>query len=352
MGVRVRYAVVGAMALALAGCSSLNQSSLVYSSQNNIGVVIKGGSAQAGNFDLTLGYSGHDFAIVPVAVAQPCTDNETPTDPECKQTKYRLVRIQGVNNIDAAAQALAALASQLHEQSRIALLQKPELEARLAEIDRNLQAIATLPALEKQINAKSGEITAEKAKAPAAGDLQSPEYLAFEQARSATIAQLQQQLTGLQATQAAVAELKAANTPAARSAIVTKIKEIDASVEANERKLQAIIGRSGNSATDRKEDALSVYGEFGGDTKAEGTKASLQVGKVFSTGVAAQNLTQQMGEAMTAESRAKCYNAAIAAIQGDSRLKAATKDELLPLYKEAMELCKTSPAKAAASAGI
>ena len=349
MGVESRYLSVGVLALALAGCSGLRQSALVYSSQNNIGVVVKGGAAQAGNFDLTLGYSGHDFAIVPVAVAEPCPD--AATDQECKDTKYRLVRIEGANNIDAAAQALAALASQLSELSRIELIQKAKLEAQLAEVNRNLQIIGTIPAIEKQITDKISEIDTETNKPALAGDPQSPANLAFEQARSSRTARLRQELASLQAKKSAAQELEVANTLAIRNSLDANIKQIDFIVAENERKLQTIIGRPANSATDRKMDALSVYGEFGGDTKAEGTKASLQVGKVFSTGVAAQNLTQQMGEAMTAEARAKCFKAAVAIIKTDDRLQSATKAELLPLYADAMVLCKTTPANAASAPG-
>lgn len=349
MAVRIHYLAAGAMALAVAGCTSLKQSSLVYSSQNNIGVVVRGGSAQAGNFDLTLGYSGHDFAIVPVAVAQPCP--EAATEEECKQTKYRLIKIEGVNDVDAAAQALAALASQLHEQSRITLLQRPALENSLAEVDRNLRTISTLPAIRDQIDAKEKEIAKETAATSADPDPLSPASLAFQQAKQARLLQLQQDLVGLQASQSAADELRAANTSEIRNAIDAKIKALDFAVAENERKLQTIINRAPNSTTDRKLDALSVYGEFGGATKAEGTKASLQVGKVFSTGVAAQHLTQQMGETMTAEARAKCFNAAVATILSDDRLKAATKDELLPLYADAMALCQTSPAKTFPASG-
>ena len=57
---------------------------------------------------------------------------------------------------------------------------------------------------------------------------------------------------------------------------------------------------------DDKEDALSVFGSFDGDAGANKDSATLGVGKVFSTGVASQHLTQGLGRASSVAVRAKC----------------------------------------------
>jgi hypothetical protein len=61
------------------------------------------------------------------------------------------------------------------------------------------------------------------------------------------------------------------------------------------------------AACDEKRDAMSVYGRFDGSTSAGGNerKAGLTAGRVFSTGVAAQNLTA----AATSEATTACVKA-------------------------------------------
>lgn len=344
MASKVRWVVIGAAALATGGCSNLHQSALVYSSQNNIGLVVKGGSAQAGNVDLTLGYSGLDFAIVPVAVAETCNDLTKPQ--ECDETKYRLVRIEGVNTIDAAAQALAGLASQLTEETRVRLLEKPALVQQLATIDDNLRQIATKATLDDEIRRKNTELDALKVK-PAPDEVTEREaFLAFQSTQSNDIAAVTQQIAVLESRKGALESLEATNNSTVRNSVAEKIAQIDAAVQENERKLQKIIDRSSQSSTDLKRDALSVYGEFGGDTTTEGTNAGLQVGKIFSTGVAAQFLTQHMGQALAMQGRTKCVANALAAIDRNERLKKeATTADYVALYKAAFVMCGEPPAK-------
>ncbi len=337
MGNRVRHMAAGAITLTLASCTGLTQSSLVYSSQNNIGVVIKGGSAQAGNVDLTLGYSGHDFAIVPVAVAETCSDLAKEDD--CDAKKYRLVKIEGSNNVDAAAQAMAALASQLSEQSQIKLLEKRDLVARLNQMDEKLAIIGKIDDLRVQIKAEEANLKKQEDEDNPVDDSADPEYVRFENARSDSISKINQKLATFRLQEAEAEALSVTNSPELRKAIQAKIDEIDAMVAANENKLDGIIKQAGKNSTDLKNDALSVYGEFGGSTHAQGAKASLQVGKVFSTGVAAQNLTQQMGAALAARERVKCVVAAIDFIQRDDRLDKLDEDVLASLYSDAMILC-------------
>lgn len=56
--------------LAVAGCSSTGESSLIFGQANTLGISIGASAADQGG-DLVLGYKGQNFAIVPVSVGQP-----------------------------------------------------------------------------------------------------------------------------------------------------------------------------------------------------------------------------------------------------------------------------------------
>lgn len=338
MGVNTRYLAVAAMGLMVSACGGLKQSALIYSSQNNIGLVARGGTAQAGNADLTLGYSGHDFAIVPVAVAETCTD---PAKQEaCDRQKYRLVRIEGNNSVDAAAQAMAALASQISEQSRMKMLEQPALNQALARLNADIQTFNTISGLTSEINAKNRALTAlTPAPTPESDVAQPAESIALETENARKVASLRQEIEDLEARKASAMAIDPVATSGARDALIAQIASIDAFVERNERKLQEIIDGRADRSTDTKHDALSVYGEFGGGNTVDGGKASLQVGKLFSTGVAAQNLTQQMREVLALQGREKCIQAATQAIANDTRLAKASPADLTQLYIAAMKVC-------------
>ncbi|TAG03263.1 MAG: hypothetical protein EAZ43_07850 [Betaproteobacteria bacterium] len=83
---------------------------------------------------------------------------------------------------------------------------------------------------------------------------------------------------------------------------------------------------------DEKRDAMSVYGRFDGSTSASGNerKAGLTAGRVFSTGVAAQNLTA----AATSEATTACVKAVSAT--WDDKVTAEQKQ------KQLSELCVTN----------
>lgn len=74
--------------------------------------------------------------------------------------------------------------------------------------------------------------------------------------------------------------------------------------------------------SDTQEDAYSVYGTFdsGGNASAPtgggSGSAGLRMGRVFSTGVASQNLTQGQRDAQRAQSYAQCLHTANASTEG------------------------------------
>ena len=77
-------------------------------------------------------------------------------------------------------------------------------------------------------------------------------------------------------------------------------------------RINGLLDRANGTRTDQS-DALSVYGRFDGDVNTEAgseNAASVGLGKVFSTGIAAQNLTRGIKEAEIANGKARCLNAA------------------------------------------
>jgi hypothetical protein len=70
MKTAIAAALCGALAAALGGCSTTRDVPLLFGSSNVVGISV-GASAAGSGADFTLGYKGHDFALVPVTVRQP-----------------------------------------------------------------------------------------------------------------------------------------------------------------------------------------------------------------------------------------------------------------------------------------
>lgn len=97
--------------------------------------------------------------------------------------------------------------------------------------------------------------------------------------------------------------------------------------------LNDMLARRNERSGDDKEDALSVFGSFNGSAKGDAKGAGLALGKSFSTGVAAQNLTQGLAGGSKQVAIAACIDAGERAIQG-----AAPADQTL-LRTRFMTLC-------------
>ena len=102
-----------------------------------------------------------------------------------------------------------------------------------------------------------------------------------------------------------VADLKVANRK-----LLANISELEETKRRIEGQLLASNG-------DTKKDALSVYGSFNGRAAGTANGADLGVGKVFSTGIAAQNMSQGVAEAARTAAAAECLKEA-AKLLGDN----------------------------------
>ncbi len=241
--------------LALIGCSPLEQAPLVYSSKVVVGIDVSTPTSEQPGASISLGVKMVDAAYVPVAVAKNCDDstilnsasNGEPTS-NCENLIYQIKPIEGTSSssddkTNNAGQENAA---------KIAAL-----SAQVESLNREL------------IGLKAQETTAIKNAADAAAKTIASSTLGAEQA--VTPEQVEAEVVSNQVTQ--------------------KTKQLEQVVE----QLKSTL------SIDRK-DSYSVFGSFDSSTKtginptAKTADLDLNLGKVFSTGVAAQNLTEGLGK--------------------------------------------------------
>lgn len=243
-----RNCMVIAVAALLAACGGMQQASLLYSSRVSGGLDISTAAADGQGLSFSLGYKSTDLAVVPVAVAASGATGKGAID--------RLIGTYG-NSVST-------------------------------------KSLESLP--EEQKSRLTAAITAHQAASIAAGNLRSAEgqRRSAERAVAEALAASQpstQQVAALQREQALVAKR------------TKELAEADEAAKAAAAAATEAIAMLQN----RSEDALSVYGRFdqtgSGDTGASAaTSGQLTVGRVFSTGVAAQHLTV----AARTEARSAC----------------------------------------------
>jgi len=255
----------------LLGCSPLQQAPLVYSSKVSVGVDVSATSTETPGAGVTIGYKQVDAAYVPVAVAKKC---EPLNDDKCSGETFKLVALNGNNKQEdgttpteaelsnASAAAAKATEDVSKKQDAIAVASK--------KYDATKKLADTSDALEKRVN----ELKADDPKGELA--VVSADYAAA----SAAKVQLQKDTDAL---------------AAAKSARDSAALEAQKAAEVYQNKLTASKGKNQNA----KSDAYSVFGTFNSDAATSiGVKqdvtAGLKLGKLFSTGVASQNLTEGM----------------------------------------------------------
>lgn len=320
----VSSALLGA---ALAACSPLQQAPLVYSSKVTVGIDVSANVAESQGGSINIGVRSIDSAYVPVAVSKELDKNakvsegtrgleriearygagtsaETTDDTTAGERNRKIEAYFAAKQAaDAAATALAAAENQL------------------SLVGTQLTQIQTL---------RSGVVAASAARAAAAAasavgtpSTQVPD--AYKQ-RADDIAKLNlDQKTSIPVLKLAddgkdnaadvlksIDERIAALTTA-RSTMEAGLPNLKAQRQAagdeSARAKDAAVRVAGLSQTS-KTDAMSVYGRFDANTGAsteKGAGASVLVGKVFSTGLASQNLT----EAVMLEATARCLNSGL-----------------------------------------
>lgn len=280
--------LAGAAAAALVGaCAPMEQAPLVYSSSQQFGVQVTAGAPEAPGFNVNIGYKGLDAAFVPVAVAKYCGAKPSA---ECKEAIYALKPIMGENQRGGTSsvnqqmleriegriqQARADIANEEAEVASAELRKKANAadRARVAALTAEKTSLEAIPADQEGASGRTtriGEITA---------DLKKISELPTDASIDQTI---QNRKSRIEALRAALKE--------------------DESLADRMR-----TSRSAQS-TDTKGDAYSVYGSFNGGAAGDRNGATLTLGKVFSTGVAAQNLTQGLQKASAVAAQTECLN--------------------------------------------
>lgn len=279
--------------LAVGACAPLAQAPLIYSSKNSYGIDISATSTETPGVSFAIGVKLVDAAYVPVAVAVPCEGVQGQGTPAaCADSRYELQRIQGTSTLQDNSSPLAQLAEK--RKSEVAVATALAL-TKQAEFDKANLALTTDQALAKTIAAAQTARDATQDGTPAREEAQAK--LDAANAASSRVPTDQKTLTTVQA------ELGDANR--ARDAAQ---KAYDAAVTA----------RSVSSAT-QLTDAYSVFGTFdgqgkggvGGAPSTPGANGALDVGKMFSTGIASQNLSTSMRYQFMATCLAKAKEAII-----------------------------------------
>ncbi len=264
-----------------AACAPLEQAPLVYSSSHQIGVGLSSGTPNAPGLDVTLGYKGIDAAYVPVAVAKPC-----PAQTRCPTPDVRQIQIvTGRNDV---------LDDQSVSRDQIDTIEKRVTELTTATKERAGKIEQLKSALRKQ-----QDRTAEASRTnDAQGAALSAEAIL---ARDARVKELDVQIAGL--------------VPVARIDLAVALAAAEKDQSGDEVELAKQLQNLSNlravrrsQSRDAKIDALSVYGSFDGQAGGNKDGASLSLGKVFSTGVAAQNLTQGLGNSSVIAQRVLCID--------------------------------------------
>lgn len=265
---------------AVSACAPLQQAPLVYSSKITIGIDLSGTTTEQPGVSINLGYKQVDAAYVPVAVAKEC-EKGPEVKQDCSNNIYSLLKIEGNNKTGSSETPEQAQASARAYLERYTAASSTMMKA--------TEAYSSAASNEKEANEKL--TSAQKN-----GDDTEAILAATDKRNKATEA--------LKEAQEALKKSKESLNEFNKQTIEESMRVV--------------------SQANNKSDAYSVFGSFDGNTKAgvetggSGVtkgEASLVIGKVFSTGVASQFLTEGMKEyykgigTRAGLAKASCYSA-------------------------------------------
>lgn len=297
----------------LAGCAPLAQAPLVYSSKNSVGLDLAATSTETPGISLSLGSKHVDAAYVPVAVAVPCPKGADGAFTGCQDKAYHLSPIVGKNILQSTSSPTALRYQQAKEDYELANLKFVQASDRRRVAQAKLDQDAELA--KQFVSMPAPTATPVVPGAPAPPLEPDTSQVAAKEAKDRGPANL----LDVNRADGEVREAKEA-VGKAKSALDDAIVAVATS----------------NGTT--LEDAYSVFGTFGGKVDSETTvmgngnsgpkgSGAMNVGKMFSTGIASQHLAsatklQSLGQCL--EMTASAMNAVKAAGLDD-----AAKKELL-----------------------
>lgn len=236
--------------LLMSGCSPLQQAPLVYTSKQVLGIDISAPTTESTGFSMNLGFKNIDAAYVPLAVS--------------KETEGVMTPIKEIYATYGEGPQAAQTATTPEQQQAVAKLTKDlvvkEQQVNLLRSARN-QLIQNKTLIDNKIPLEAKPLSMKLSELV----LLPPDV---ENKLSS-----EQKLTPVQ------------------------VKETVANVDEGIKKKEVEAGQTKEKISQilsiTKRDAMSVFGSFDSGLKSDGTSGvSHQLGKMFSTGVAAQNLTQ------------------------------------------------------------
>jgi hypothetical protein len=322
----------------LAGCAHLEQAPLVYTSKTSFGIEVSTTSTESPGVNMTVGFKQLDAAYVPVAVARKCGSEKsgiTKIEVElCMERTFHEIRMISGNSTELglspseSASESEALMSELNQKIssresamkevdakrdvfRAAEMALSDLEKRKAQFDKNEIEIR---GLNEEINSA---VSAEDEK------IARRDRLAAENAG----------FSSLGGNANAFAEEKKKRetqlSDASQALMVSEKKYNDAQVE-----VEGVVKKMRTS----RKDAYSVFGSFDSKGGADDDSASFQLGKIFATGVASQNISDGLSDMYKnrENSAQECFQVISGALKGADQEAAKKIRESL---KEMLEIC-------------
>ncbi|MET3445475.1 hypothetical protein [Ralstonia sp. 1138] len=292
-----KTATAAAIAYALSGCTALPQSALIYSSRSTVGISLTSNPASSSGITVSAGVDIVDAAYVPVAVTPkvPAGSPVVPTVTTIQASNGSLdgKKDQNTATSDNNARKIDDYVKALNEvQTLSSQLSALKEKDRLTTAYRNASDISTKLSEKKTPAADANELV----NANAATDNAKKALDSFTQSHS--------ELTGDVPT--VTAQLERAQADASQK--------------------RAAAAEAAGLIQQTKTDAFSVYGRFDGNVSggaaatvtdgksAPTTSVALLAGKVFSTGVASQNLTEAAKVSASKDAIAQCISTVNAAV--------------------------------------
>lgn len=313
-----------ALSLALSGCAPLQQAPLVYTSSHVVGVKLGVAPTQPESMEAVIGYKDLDAAYAPVAVSNPYLDKAMTSGNKYDKELYEIKEIYGIYGTQASAEGATQLLtkeesadmeayfqrfSAMNKSKETSITDRKAKESSQALLDladqlkKDLAANGSCTALVATDELKEGYSNILKC---SSGDAQA------DAANKYSKLQLEAKSYREFATDANAAKIASDNSEGLYQNDLKEFNDIKDRVRGALEKLASI----------QKRDAISVYGSFDADTGAETAKpqsvtdssvgdngVKVKVGKVFSTGVAAQNVSEAQKIAASAVVISACINA-------------------------------------------
>lgn len=290
-------ALIGSV-FVLSACAPLQQAPLLYTSKTAIGVDLSTSTTESPGGSISIGVKMVDAAYVPVAVSKDVKNSS-----EGKTGSLDILKIEAIYGEGSTAGKLDSLTDENKTKIREFLKAKQEEQKLIENAALKDKEIADVRNELEQANA---DVVVKKKSTHS----------------DATDEERKQSTDALDSAEKRVLTLRGRETQLSEqkkeiSFAINKAKEL------SEQLFVAAAQAASLLRTDKR-DAMSVYGRFNTESSASNPStptASLTAGKIFSTGVASQNLTEAVKTEALYASLTKC-------VEGISSAAQQIKDDL------------------------